>query len=212
MAMIPPQENRDRRRRRRARRLGCTDCGAIHDQYRYRRHPLDRPAVRSPGSRWIGTGSRHRQQRRSCRSRSAHRRGTRQAEYPRPHHRRLPLQRPRSADQVSRVRARSRQVPHQPRQRQHRAHRRFEFPHHDRSRGEISEAGAHRRELGLARSDTSHPNDGRELRARRAERRPRSHDGSHGRQRPEFRRIWRRNSAFAPIRLFSARKSAACRI
>ena len=44
----------------------------------------------------------------------------RQARRPRPHHRRLPLQRPRPADEVSRVRARSGQVPHQSRQRQHR--------------------------------------------------------------------------------------------
>jgi 4-hydroxy-3-methylbut-2-en-1-yl diphosphate synthase IspG/GcpE len=29
--------------------------------------------------------------------------------------------------------------------------RRLELPHHDRSRGEVSEAGAHRRELGIAR-------------------------------------------------------------
>ena len=45
---------------------------------------------------------------------------TRQARHARAHHRRLPLQRTRSADEVSRVRARSGQVPHQSRQRQHR--------------------------------------------------------------------------------------------
>jgi hypothetical protein len=40
---------------------------------------------------------------------------------------------------------------------------RFEFPHHDRSRGQEPEAGAHRRELGLARPNAANPHDGREF-------------------------------------------------
>src|ERR1700691_2876281 len=47
------------------------------------------------------------------------------------YHRRLPLQRSRPSDEVSRVRPRSGQVPHQSRQRQHWTQRRLEFPHHD---------------------------------------------------------------------------------
>ena len=48
---------------------------------------------------------------------------------------------------------------------------------------EAPEASAHRRELGLAGSGAPHPHDGRELASARAERRPRSDDGSDGRQR-----------------------------
>ena len=49
------------------------------------------------------------------------------------------------------VRARSREVPDQSREREHRQDRRLELPHDDRSRGEVSEASAHWRELGIAR-------------------------------------------------------------
>ena len=41
---------------------------------------------------------------------------------------------------------------------------RRQLPHHDRSRREESEAGAHRRELGIARPGAAHAHDGREFR------------------------------------------------
>ena len=80
--------------------------------------------------------------------------------------------------------------------------RRLQFPHHDRSRGEVPEAGAHRRELGIARPGAAHPHDGRELAPRRTERRARSDDGSDGGERAEFGRNWPSNSACAPTRSF----------
>ena len=48
------------------------------------------------------------------------RRHARQVRRPRPHHRRLSLQRPYPAEEVSRLRPRAGQIPHQSRQRQHR--------------------------------------------------------------------------------------------
>ena len=96
------------------------------------------------------------------------------------HHRRLPLQRPHPAEEVSRVRAGAGQVPHQSRQRLHRQEGRRQLPRHDRSRHRERQAGAHRRELGLARPGAADAADGRELQARRAEGRARRDHGSHG--------------------------------
>ena len=69
-----------------------------------------------------------------------------------PDHRRLPLQRPSAAQEVSRLREGAGEIPHQSRQRQHRQEARRQLPHHDRSRHRIRPSGAHRRELGIARS------------------------------------------------------------
>ena len=55
-----------------------------------------------------------------------------------------------------------------PGQRRHRAQGRRQFPHDGRSRGREPEAGAHRRELGFARSGSADADDGRERQARRA--------------------------------------------
>ena len=102
-------------------------------------------------------------------------------------HRRLPLQRPPAAHAVSGLRPRAGQVPHQSRQRRRQAPRR-ELPRDHRSRAGERQAGAHRRQLGLARSDallTAH--DGRQRAAGRAAGRARRDDGRHGRERASVR-------------------------
>ncbi len=103
-------------------------------------------------------------------------------------HRRLPLQRPPAAQEISGVRARARQVPHQSRQFGYRPQDGRQLPHHDRSGHREPEAGAHRRELGLARFGAAHAHDGRELAAAGAQGRARSHAGRHGGERPANRR------------------------
>ena len=70
------------------------------------------------------------------------------------------------------MRARAGQVPHQSRQRQHRQEARRQFPHHDRGRHRVRPPGAHRRQLGLARSRAAHAHDGRELARCRSRRTP----------------------------------------
>ena len=142
---------------------------------------------------------------------AAHRGRTRPAGHPRAHHRRLPLQRPHPAEEVSRVRAGAGQVPHQSRQRLHRQEGRRQLPHHDRGRDRERQAGAHRRELGLAGSGAADAPDGRELQACRAQRRARRDDGSHGAERAALRRAGREATACARSRSSSAPRSAACR-
>ena len=109
------------------------------------------------------------------------------------------------------VRPRAGQVPHQSRQRQHRRKTRRQLPHHDRSRHRERPAGAHRRELGIARSGAADPHDGRELRAARAEGRARRHAGRHRGERDRIGRGGRAATASAATRSSSAPKSAACR-
>ncbi len=58
------------------------------------------------------------------------------------------------------LRPRAGEVPDQSGQRQHRQEARRQFPHDDRGGHRIRQAGAHRRELGLARRRAAHPNDG----------------------------------------------------
>ena len=197
--------------RRRSRRQRCTNCGAVDDQHRHRRHRRHHRQQCRPGPRRLRAGARHRQQRRRRRSRAAHRRRPRQARHARAHHRRLPLQRPHPAEEVSRVRPRAGQVPHQSRQRLHRQEGRRQLPHHDRSCHRERQAGAHRRQLGLARSAAAHADDGRELQARRTERRARRDDGSDGAKRVAFGRARRAATACARTRSSSAPRSAACR-
>ncbi len=125
------------------------------------------------------------------------RRLPRQVRRARAHHRRFPLQRPHPAEEVSGVRARAGQVPHQSRQRQYRQEARRQFPHHDRGGHRVWQAGAHRRQLGIARSGVAHPHDGRKLAARRAQGRARGDARGH---RGERHRIGLRRRALRPAR------------
>ena len=75
---------------------------------------------------------------------------------------------------------------------EHRPEGRRQLPHHDRGRHRESEAGSHRRELGIARPGAADAHDGREFPARGTERRPRSHHGSDGGERLELGRTRRR--------------------
>ena len=138
-------------------------CGAVNDQYRHCRHRRHHPPMHVAGSRRFGAGPSHGQQRCRGDSRSTHRRRTGQARRACSHHRRLPLQRTHPAEEVSCLRDGAGQVPHQSRQRFHRQEGRRQLPHHDRSCHRERQAGAHRRQLGLARSAAAYAPDGREL-------------------------------------------------
>ena len=143
------------------------------------------------------------------RRRSGHRRGARKARPPRPHHRRLPLQRPHPAQKISGHGPRAGQVPHQSRQRLHRPKRRRQLPHHDRVRRRKPEARAHRRQLGLARSVAAYAHDGREQQPPRSAARARRDDGSDDRERARFRRRRRALRPAATIRSSSPPRSPA---
>ena len=68
-------------------------------------------------------------------------------------HRRLSLQRPPAADEVSRLRARARQIPHQPGQRRHRPPARRAVRDDLQGGGRPRQAGAHRRQRRLANQE-----------------------------------------------------------
>ena len=101
------------------------------------------------------------EQRRSRGRGSGDCRGARQARHPRAHRGRLPLQRPPAAEEISRHGEGAGQVPHQSGQCLDRAQGRRQLPHHGGVRGREPEAGAHRRELGLAGPVAADAHDGR---------------------------------------------------
>ena len=115
MAMIPRRKTVTVAHRRRARRVGCTDCGAIHDQYRHRRYPStvqQCAALARAGSELVRVTVDNEE------AAAAVPRIVEELDkqrHPRAHHRRLSLQRARPAHQVSRMRSRSGQVPDKPR-------------------------------------------------------------------------------------------------
>ena len=83
--------------------------------------------------------------------------------------RRLPLQRPHAAGRQSGRRRGARQVPHQSRQRRLQGQEGPPVRRHHRHRAALEEAGAHRRQLGLARPGAADAADGRERALQRAE-------------------------------------------
>ena len=76
---------------------------------------------------------------------------------------------------------------------------------------ENQKPGAHRRQLGIARSGAAHAHDGRKLPPAEPQRRSRSHHGSHGGQRAQLRQARRAVRPARATRSSSAPKSAACR-
>ena len=129
-----------------------------------------------------------------------------------PDHRRLPLQRPYPAEEISGVRARAGEIPDQSRQRQYRQEARRQFPHHDRSRHRVRQAvrigvnwGSLDQRLLTRMMDENN-------RARRAERRPRGDARRHRGQRARIGRARPSATACPPTASSSAPKSAACRI
>ena len=95
-------------------------------------------------------------------------------------HRRLPLQRPRPADEVSRLRPRARQIPHQSRQRRPRPAPRRAVRHHLQSRPRQRQARAHRRQRRLAQSGARHAQDAGEHGPRPRQDVRRDHQRVHG--------------------------------
>ena len=88
------------------------------------------------------------------------------------------------------------EVPHQSGQREYRQEARRQFPHHDRGRHRVRQAGADRRELGIARSGAADPHDGRKLPPAGAQGRARGDDGS---DRGERHRIGALGRAARPL-------------
>ena len=160
----------------------------------------DGAAVHRAGRGRLGDGARHRQ-----RARGGGRGARDQAADARRRlhgaaHRRLPLQRPPAADEVSRLRARARQVPHQPGQRRHRQAARRAVLDDLQGRGRSRQAGAHRRQRRLAQ-----PGAGRSRRCRRtptaiSASRPRRSSTSAWCSRRSSRRRSRSRAACARIR------------
>ena len=105
--------------------------------------------------------------------------------------RRLPLHRPQAARRAPGLRRGARQVPHQSRQRRLRQQEGHAVLGDRRDRDQARQAGAHRRELGLARSGAAHHADGREHQVREPAGRARDHprgDGAVGAAFGEARR------------------------
>jgi len=181
----PPAGGCSRRGRCQGRRQS-SDCGAVYDQHRHRRYSLHRKPGDGAGARRLGAGARHGEHRGGRGGRAQNRRHHRRVRRARAHHRRLPLQRPHPAQEISRVRPQARQVPHQSGKFGHRPENRRQLPHHDRSGHRESQAGAHRGQLGLARFRLADPHDGRKLPAAGTEGRAPGHARRHGGERPRI--------------------------
>ena len=80
-----------------------------------------------------------------------------------PHRRRFPLHRPQASGRSSGLRRGARQIPHQSRQCRLQEQARPAVLPDRRDGDQIRQAGAHRRQLGLARPGAADPADGREL-------------------------------------------------
>ena len=143
------------RRRRAGRR-------AVDDQHRHRRRRRDRAAGRGAGARRLRDRAHHRRPRRGGGRRAAHQGAAAQDGRRRADRRRLPLHRPQAARRSSGLRRGARQVPHQSRQCRLQGQEGPAVRRHRRDGDQARQAGAHRRQLGLARPGTADPPDGRE--------------------------------------------------
>ncbi len=157
---------RDRRRRRAGRR-------AVDDQHRHRRRERDRGAGRRAGARRLRDRAHHGRPRRSRGGGAAHQGAAAAAGLRGAARRRLPLHRPQAARRSSRLCGSTRQVPHQSRQCRLQGQEGPPVLRHRRDRDQARQAGAHRRQLGLARPGTAHAPDGREFALQRSEGRAR---------------------------------------
>ncbi len=135
----------------------------------------DRGAGRGAGARRLRDRAHHRRPRRGRRRGAAHQGAAAAAGLRRADRRRLPLHRPQAARRSSRLRRGARQVPHQSRQCRLQGQEGPPVRRHRRDRDQARQAGAHRRQLGLARPGTAHAPDGREFALQRSEGRARGH-------------------------------------
>ncbi len=161
-----PGRQRDGRRRR-------PGGGAVDDQHRHRRYRRHRPPGGGAGRRRLRDRPHHGGPRRG-RGRGAEDQGAAAQDRLRSaDRRRLPLHRPQAAGRPSRLRRGARQVPHQSRQRRLQGQEGPAVLRHRRDGDQAQQAGAHRRQLGLARSGIADAPDGRERQVERSEGRAR---------------------------------------
>ena len=114
------------------------------------------------GARRLRDRAHHGRPRRGGGRRAAHQGAAAQDGRRRADRRRLPLYRPQAARRSSGLRRGARQVPHQSRQCRLQGQEGPPVLRHRRDRDQARQAGAHRRQLGLARPGAAHPPDGRE--------------------------------------------------
>ena len=144
-------------------RRRSSDRRAVHDQHRYRRCHVHGEPGDGAGARRLGAGAGHRQYGRGGAAvpkivETLDKFGVRVPIIGDFHYNGHIL-----LQEVSRVRAGAGEVSHQSGQRQYRQEARRQFPHHDRGGDRIRPAGAHRRQLGFARSGAADAHDGRKL-------------------------------------------------
>ena len=125
------------------------------------------------GARRLRARAHHRRPRRGGRRRSAHPGAAAQDRRQRAARRRLPLYRPQAPGRSSRLRRGARQVPHQSRQCRLQGEEGPPVRRHRRDGDQARQAGAHRRQLGLARPGAADPSDGRERALAQPDRRAR---------------------------------------
>ena len=125
--------------------------------------------------------------------------------------RRLPLHRPQAARRPSRLRRGARQVPHQSRQRRLQGQEGQAVLRHRRDGDQARQAGAHRRQLGLARPGIAHPPDGREHQVAEPAGRARDHARGDDPVGAALRRSAPRRSGCRATRSSCRRRSPRCR-
>ena len=161
-------------RRRRA------DRRPVDDQHRHRGHRGDRPPGRGALAGRLRDGADHRRPRRGRRRRAAYPRRAFEARRARAADRRLPLYRTQAARRSSGLRRGARQVSHQSWQCRLQEQARPAIRQDRRDRDPQRQAGAHRRQLGFARSGAPDCADGRKRGEREAARGRRGHARGHG--------------------------------
>ena len=149
--------------------------------------------VAALGARRLRDRAHHGRPRRGGRRRAAHQGEAAEDERGRAAGRRLPLHRPHAARQSSGLRRGARQVPHQSGQCRLRQEEGHAVLLHRRDGDQAQQAGAHRRELGLARSGAAHQADGREHRVGEPDGRARGDARGDGAVGADFRRARRRD-------------------
>ena len=153
----------------------------------------------------------HGRPRRGGRRRAAHQGEAAEDGHRRAPRRRLPLHRPHAARRSPGLRRGARQVPHQSRQRRLRQEEGHAVLLDRRDGDQAQQAGAHRRELGLARSGASHQADGREHRLAEPAGRARDHARGDGAVRAHLRRARRGDRPVRATRSSCRRRSRPCR-
>ena len=199
-----PGRQRDGGRRR-------ADRGAVDDQHRHRGRRRHGAPGRGAAPRRLRDRAHHRRPRRGRRGRSQDQGAAAEDGRRRPDRRRLPLHRPQAARRPSRLRRGARQVPHQPRQRRLQGQEGQAVLRDRRDGDQARQAGAHRRQLGLARPGVAHAPDGREHQIAEPAGRARDHPRGDDPVRAAFRCSAPRRSGCRATRSSCRRRFPRCR-